>query len=174
MSNFTGWDVSQESVIKASFLVCRNVNWPAPWSNWLLGLLGVPLIGIFSLIEVDLLFKAPLLFVCVSLTLSVFLFLITAIKITISSQAHACVKWLARERTLPTASWRPKPGPCWKSTTSHWRRPKGQVSAGGRKNVTKNMGTQWWFLLRFGTTHSFLSQTSLTLASVMVLVLSVF
>lgn len=39
-----------------------------------LALLGMPLIGIFSLIEVDLLFKAPLLFVCVSLTLCLFVF----------------------------------------------------------------------------------------------------
>lgn len=50
---------------------------------------------------------------------------IAASKITISSRAHECVRWLARERILPTASWPRRPGLCWRTTINRWRRIKG-------------------------------------------------
>lgn len=72
---------------------------------------------------------------------SCFFFSIVAIKTMISSRAHACGRWLARERILPTASWHPRPGLCSKNTIRHWGRPK--VGASGEKKL----GTRW-FLLR--------------------------
>lgn len=88
-----------------------------------------------------------------------------------SSQAPACVSWLVRDRTLRMASWRRRPGLCWKSTTSHWRRPEG---ADPRTTKTGRMGTA--SAPKEGTTHVYntnlLSVTFLLYASGLLLVLS--
>lgn len=75
-----------------------------------------------------------------------FSFSIAAIKTTISSQVHACVRWLERGRILLMASWRQRPGLFSKSTISHWRRLKGPVWD------ERKTGT-WWFLLMFKMTN---------------------
>ena len=85
---------------------------------------------------------------------------IAASKITISSQAHECVRWLERERILPTASWPRRPGLCWRITINHWRRIKGGVSG------ETNMNTHVMFTrINVGTTDR-LSNTTLWLLSV--------
>lgn len=66
-----------------------------------------------------------------------------AIKIMTSSQAHVCVRWLARDRIRLTASWPRRLGPCWRNTINHWRRPKGSQTTQTWKDVEVLTGWMW-------------------------------
>lgn len=61
----------------------------------------------------------------VTLLIWTFLLSFPDTRIMISSQAHACEGWPARERIHQTASWHRRPGLCSRNTTSPWRRLKG-------------------------------------------------
>lgn len=58
-----------------------------------------------------------------------------ASRITTLSRGPACARWRGKAPTPPMASWLPRPGWCWRSTTNPWRRPKVEEEGLQKKKV---------------------------------------